>query len=79
MYAIDVVFKNGHKLEGLVWAWEPELGCFTALDESNGKIKIFQFKDVQEGKFYDDHIRRCPSTKVSDFLEKAIEDGYQPN
>lgn len=77
MYAIDVVFKDGHKLEGLVWSWEPQLGWFKALDESNGKIKRFQFKDVQEGKFYNDRIRRCSSTKVYDFLEKAEEGGYQ--
>lgn len=78
MYAIDVVFKNGQKLEGLVWSWEPQQGWFKALDESNGKIKKFQMKDVQEGKFYDDHIRKSPSVKICDFMEKAQEDGYQP-
>jgi hypothetical protein len=75
MYAIDVIFKNGSKLEGLIWSWEPEHGWFKALDESNGKIKTYQLKDVKEGKFYEDRIRK--TSKSYDFLEKAAEDGYR--
>ncbi len=75
MYAIDVIFKNGHKLEGLIWTWKPEEGWFKALDETNGKIKEYQFEDVQEGRFYDDHIRK--TARVCDFIEKAKEDGFQ--
>lgn len=74
MYAIDVVFKNGSKLEGLIWTWRPQEGWFKALDESNGKVKKYHLKDIEEGKFFDDHIRK--SAKVCDFLEKAVEDGF---
>ena len=76
MFAIDLIFKNGQKFEGLVWSWRPEKGWFEALDESNGGVNRYMIKDIVEGKFYNDHIRRAKSTKCCDFLEKAREDGY---
>lgn len=73
MFAIDVEFKNGNILNGLVWTWHPEKGTFEALDESTGKVKKYKFKDVKSGKFYNDHIRQ--TALVEDFLTKARDDG----
>lgn len=73
MYAIDVEFKNGNKLEGLVWKWFPEKGYFEALDESNGNINKYCFGEVKGGIFYSDRNRKF--SKQEDFLEKAREDG----
>jgi hypothetical protein len=75
MYAIDVEFKGGKKLEGLVWRWFPEKGYFEALDESNGKINKYRFSDVKSGIFYTDRIRKF--AKQEDLLDRAREHGYQ--
>jgi len=74
MYAIDIEFKNGKKLEGLVWKWFPEKGFFEALDESNGNISKYRFSEVKSGIFYSDRIRKL--SKQEDFLEKAIANGF---
>lgn len=75
MYAVDIVFKNGSELKGLIWTWPPKKGEFKALDESNGKIKDFNMRDVREGRWYEDHIRK--TSQSSDFIEKAVESGWK--
>lgn len=74
MQAIDLLFKNGHRLEGLIWTWEPSGGWFEALDEKDGKIRKYWIKDVQDGKIYADRIRI--QAQAQSFLELAKSEGY---
>ena len=75
MYAVDITFKNGSKLEGLIWRWTPKKGVFEALNESNGNIKSYKLQDVKEGKWYSDRVRKY--SECSDFIERAVADGWK--
>lgn len=74
MYALDLIFNDGKTLEGLLWRWNPKGGVFEALDETNGKIRKFNLKDVKDGKFYSDRIRNLAT--FENFLDKARNDGW---
>ena len=74
MYAVDLFFKNGKKLEGLIWTWKPEKGWFEALDERDGKVRKYRIKDVLDGKIYADRIRI--QAQAQSFLERAVAEGY---
>ncbi len=74
MYAVDIVFNNGKKLEALMWRWVPAEGWFEALNEKNGVVKKYSLKDVQSGLFYSDRIREKATSE--DLLEKAQRDGF---
>lgn len=74
MYAIDLLFKNGNRLEGLIWSWKPEQGWFQALDERDGQVRKYLIKDVQDGKIYEDRVRI--QAQAQSFLERAKNEGY---
>jgi fibronectin type 3 domain-containing protein len=74
MFAIDVSFKDGSKIEGLIWDWSPKEGSFKVLDESNGKIKECSLSTVKNGIFYSDRIRK--KAKQEELLEKARKEGF---
>jgi virulence-associated protein VapD len=74
MYAVDLILKNGTKIEGLIWHWAPKEGICEVMDETTGKIKKHQFKNIQEGVFYSDRVRHISQTQ--DLLEKAITEGW---
>ena len=74
MYAIDLLFKNGKRLEGLIWSWKPEQGWFQALDERDGQVRQYLIKDVQDGKIYADRVR--VQAQAQSFLERAADEGY---
>jgi hypothetical protein len=76
MYAVDITLKNGTELKCLIWKWPPQKkGEFSVLDESNGKIKTVNMKDVRDGRWYDDHTRR--NVQPTDFIEKAVSEGWR--
>lgn len=74
MFAIDIEFKNGNKLEGLVWGWHPETGYVEVLDESSGNIKKHKLSDVHRGTIYSDRVRNL--SRAEDLLEKARSEGF---
>lgn len=74
MFAIDIEFKSGKKLEGIIWGWHPENGYVEVLDESNGNIKKYNLTDVSRGTFYSDRDRKL--SRADDLLEKARLEGF---
>ena len=74
MFAIDIEFKNGNKLEGLVWGWHPENGYVEVLDETNGNIKKYKLAEVYRGTIYSDRVRNL--SRADDLLEKARQEGF---
>jgi hypothetical protein len=74
MYAVDLILKNGTRIEGLVWRWTPADGCCEVMDEATGKIKKHQLRNIQEGVFYSDRIRHLSESQ--DLLEKATAEGW---
>lgn len=74
MYAVDLVFSNGKKVEGLLWTCPSAEGEFKYLDEHSGDIKTAKINNVQSGLWYSDRIRHL--AKSEDFMEKARAEGW---
>jgi len=77
MMALTLVFNNGRQMNGLLWSWRPEAGWFEALNEKNGQIKRYKFKDIKGGTLWQTRDRK-DNSGVENILEKAAADGYEP-